>query len=41
MRVNKSYVFAGIICGVVIAYFAISAAMGRGKHAEAAPAEKK
>ncbi|NEX93947.1 efflux RND transporter periplasmic adaptor subunit, partial [Caulobacter sp. 17J65-9] len=41
MRVNKSYVFAGIIIGAVIAYFAISAALGRGKHAEAAPAEKK
>jgi multidrug efflux system membrane fusion protein len=41
MRVKRSYLFAGGIGAVVLAYFAVSAAMGRGKHAEAAPPPKK
>lgn len=41
MRVNKSYVFAGVILGVVVAYFAVSSMLGRGKHAEAEPVAKK
>jgi multidrug efflux system membrane fusion protein len=41
MRVKRSYLFAGGIGAVVVAYFAVSAVTGRGKHAEAAPKPKK
>ena len=40
MRVKRSYLFAGGIAAVVVAYFAGSALLGRGKHAEAAPTKK-
>lgn len=41
MRFKRSYVFAGALGALVIAYFVGSALMGRGKHAEAAPTAKK
>lgn len=41
MRLKRSYVFAGALGALVVAYFAGSALLGRGKHAEAAPPAKK
>jgi multidrug efflux system membrane fusion protein len=40
MTFKRSHLFAAGILAVVVGYFAVSAVTGRGKHAEAAPAEK-